>query len=437
MNDVGVNIDDLLKRLHLANARRSWRELVTRAEKEQWSYERFLGVLVSEEVAQRQSTRLRKVTAAARFPFLKTIDEYDFLMQSQLRLTMMGSYLSPDFVTDGRSLILSGKPGRGKTHLAIAIAYRAIQNGFDARFVTAAELIDELSLSSRTGHLREMLGDYVRCDVLVVDEVGYLTYGSDAANVLFHVVNERHLRKRAMIFTTNKPLKQWGQVLHDDDLAEAIIDRVLERGRHIKLDGPSGRTKHLPRDEHGDDSDSALQPARVSGSGGAEFPEPTDAHASRGPSVGAGSRPHSRRTSQGYGLTLQAGSLITRPSVIPRRVTVCVLILSDPRTVAWLRHTLYQPQCTRIRPQGFRDIRKAASGPPLRVRHQGGVNEGVKVVERCRSTDGSCLKCLIARSGDGEVRTATNLDSICSISSVSLRPQIYFWASQNSSTRNL
>jgi len=75
--------------------------------------------------------------------------------------------------------------------------------------------------------------------------VGYLTYGHDAANVLYHLVNERHLRRRAMIFTTNKPLKDWGHVLHDPDLAEAILDRILERGRLIQLDGPSLRTKHL------------------------------------------------------------------------------------------------------------------------------------------------------------------------------------------------
>jgi IstB-like ATP binding protein len=85
--------------------------------------------------------------------------------------------------------------------------------------------------------------------VLVIDEVGYLTYGPDAANVLFHVVNDRHLRKRPMIFTTNKPLNQWGQVLHDEDMAAAILDRVLERGRFIHLDGPSGRTRHLNLEE--------------------------------------------------------------------------------------------------------------------------------------------------------------------------------------------
>ena len=135
--------------------------------------------------------------------------------------------------------------GRGKTHLATAIAYRAIQNGFDARFATAAALIDDLSRASREGRFRDALKAYLQPAVLVCDEVGYLSYGPDAANVLYHVVNARCVQRRGILFTTNKPLKDWGAALHDYDLAEAIIDRVLERGRIVTLEGPSMRTRHL------------------------------------------------------------------------------------------------------------------------------------------------------------------------------------------------
>jgi hypothetical protein len=175
---------------------------------------------------------------------------------------MLGSYLGPDFVTEGRNLILHGKTGRGKTHLAVAIAYRAIQNGFDARFITAAALIDDLSHASERGRFREALALYTHPHVLVIDEVGYLTCGPDAANVLYHVVNDRYLRKRPMLFTTNKSLREWGRVLHDDDLARAIVDRALERGRLITLDGPSQRTRHLEIDPF---EDPEPQAARISG----------------------------------------------------------------------------------------------------------------------------------------------------------------------------
>jgi DNA replication protein DnaC len=276
-----LDLDAFLKRLHLANARRVWRDLCARAEKEEWAYQDLLGVLFAEEVAHRQQTRLQRASREAGFPFLKTVDDFNFTYQSTVRLPIIGSFLSADFVTEGRSLILYGKPGRGKTHLAVAIAYRAIQNGFDALFVTAAALIEELSVASRRGRLREAVANYTHPHVLVVDEVGYLSYGDDAANVLYHVVNERHLKRRPMIFTTNKSLDAWGQVLHDRDLALAIVDRILERGRLLKLDGPSLRTKHLGLDDPTDDA--SIQPARISGIGRPEFPEPTLARAG-GPS---------------------------------------------------------------------------------------------------------------------------------------------------------
>lgn len=273
MND-DVDLDLLFKRLHLANARRVWRDMIQRAEKESWSYRDLLAVLVAEEIAQRQQTRLARLSRHAGFPFLKTVDDFDFTYQSTLRLALLGSALSPDFVTEGRCLILRGKPGRGKTHLAVAIAYRAIQNGFDALFTTAAELIDELSAEFRQGRLAQSVARYTNPNVLVVDEVGYLTYGTDAANMLFHVVNDRHRRKRSMIFTTNKSLGAWGQVLHDEDLAQAIVDRVLERGRVITLDGPSLRTMHLGLDDP-TQADALTELARISGIPRPEFPEPT------------------------------------------------------------------------------------------------------------------------------------------------------------------
>jgi len=265
-------LEPLFRRLNLAHTRRIYQALADRAEKEDWTYRDFLAVLLAEEVAHRKQTRLQRFTRKADFPFLKTIDEFDFTLQSTLKHSLLGCYLGPDFITEGRSLIFYGKAGRGKTHLAVAIGYRAIQNGFETLCTTAAELIEDLSNASRRGQLQEALVTYTRPHVLVIDELGYLTYGADAANVLFHVVNHRHLRKRPMIFTTNKPLSEWGEVLHDEDLAAAILDRVLERGRFIHLDGPSGRTRHLNLEEIWP---ATTERARISGIRVPEFPEPS------------------------------------------------------------------------------------------------------------------------------------------------------------------
>src|SRR5262245_29642159 len=276
MSTTPDDLDSLFKTLSLANTRPAVRDLPPLAEPTNGAYRDVLTLLATEEIAHRQQTRLARLTRRAHFPYLKTIDDFNFTYQSSLRLQVLGARLAPDFVTEGGSLILAGKPGRGKTHLAIAIAYRAIQNGFDAFCTTAAALIDDLSAACRAGELAHALPAYTHPAVLVVDEVGYLTYGTDAANMLFHVVNERHRRHRPMIFTTNKSLKAWGRVLHDDDLAQAIIDRVLERGRLLRLDGTSVRTLHVNLDDAmKEDSDQPADLVRISGKSRSEFPEPT------------------------------------------------------------------------------------------------------------------------------------------------------------------
>ena len=236
-----------------------------------------------------------------------------------MRLALLGSVLGPELVTQGHCLIASGPSGTGKTHLAVAIAYRAIQNGFDARFTTATALIDDLSVATRKGKLRHALPAYTHPHVLVIDEVGYLTYGPDAANVLFHVVNERYLHHRPMIFTTNKPLADWGRVLHDPDLAQAILDRVLERGRHLELRGPSYRTRHMKLDLTHPPTASSSAPARISRNHRPEFPEPTDsprfaAAATLRPLSGPPSPCHTRVRSSS-----SPQRALPNPSVSPRR----------------------------------------------------------------------------------------------------------------------
>ena len=166
----------LLKRLHLAHARRSYGELIERAEREQWSFHEFLLALAREEVAHRSETRLRRCVRKARFPQLQTVEEFDFSLQPELRRTLLGSCFGPEFVAAGRNLILTGRSGRGKTHLATAIAYKAIQNGFDALFAPAAALIEDLSCASHEGRLRTALKAYVQPSVLVIDRCAVPEY---------------------------------------------------------------------------------------------------------------------------------------------------------------------------------------------------------------------------------------------------------------------
>jgi DNA replication protein DnaC len=268
-----LDLDGMLRRLHLPTVRRLYPDLETRAEAEGLSHRDFLALLIAEEVGHRAQTRIVRSVRKARFPFLRTIEDFDFTFQTSVRLQLLGSYLGPELVSEGRSLILCGPSGTGKTHLAIAIAYRAIQNGFEALFTSAAALIEALSVATRRDDLTATLARYTHPAVLVIDEVGYLTVGGDAANLMFQVVNERYLHRRPMLFTTNKPLAAWGLVLHDPDLAEAILDRVLERGRLVELRGASYRTRHLKRADS--DRSPLREGARISGIPGPEFQEPT------------------------------------------------------------------------------------------------------------------------------------------------------------------
>jgi DNA replication protein DnaC len=238
------DLDAMLKRLHLPTIRRLYAELALRAEADGMSYRDFLEVLAAEEIAHRAQTRITRSVRRARFPYLRTIEEFDFTFQTSVRMQMLGTLLGPELVSEGRSAIFSGPPGRGKTHLAVAVAYRAIQNGFEAFFTSADELIGALSHAALAGRLEAALEPYVHPHVLVIDELGYQSYAADAANVLFRVVSIRHLKRRSTLVTTNKPLAALGHVLHDPDLAEAILDRLLERGTHYVLRGRSYRTRN-------------------------------------------------------------------------------------------------------------------------------------------------------------------------------------------------
>jgi hypothetical protein len=168
-----------------------------------------------------------------------------FTFQTALKLQMLGSYLGPELVSDGRNAVFSGPSGTKKTHLAIATAYRAIQHGYEARFVSADALIGHLSHAAAKGRLEAALHPHV----LVIDELGYLFPRDRCRERAYRVVNERYLKQRPMLLTTKEPLAALGDVLHDGDLAEAILDRHLERGTHFALRGRSYRTKHLSEEE--------------------------------------------------------------------------------------------------------------------------------------------------------------------------------------------
>jgi serine/threonine-protein kinase len=240
-------LHDLLRELRLHHAARECERLAARAAAENWTHLEFLAALAKEEVARRDRTRVERMRRNARFPFLKTIEEFDFSNQPDRRLSSISNILAPDFVSDGRCLVLTGKPGSGKTHLAIGIAERAIQNGFEARYVTASSLLDELREGDAKNRRSKAFLRYAEPDILVIDELAGIAVDAVSGQRLLDLVHERHLRRRSMIVTTTKDLPDWSAAFGEPAKAAAIIDRLLERGRLIRLE-----ISRAPQvDEHG------------------------------------------------------------------------------------------------------------------------------------------------------------------------------------------
>ena len=238
----------LLKRLSLPTVRRLLDDTERIAVDQHLGHREYLSHLIVAEVLNRDQTRMQRMTRQARFPFMSPVETLTFAPKGNVRRDLVAPFLAPDYVASGKHLILSGKTGRGKTALAIAIAIKAIQHGADARFVTATGLIDQLTGPAQRGELHDAVEPFVATKVLIIDEIGYLPHATEAANVLYTIVESRHRLNRPLILTTNKPLKQWGSVLHDSDLAEAILDRLLQTGRHIDIVGKSWRTGRM--DDH-------------------------------------------------------------------------------------------------------------------------------------------------------------------------------------------
>lgn len=235
-------LEDGLRRLQLPGIRHHYRELADRAVADQWSYPEYLEELIRLELAGRTESRIARATRQAGFPFLKTIEEFDFRFQTTISRPALGPYLGPELVSGGRNLILWGPAGVGKTALCVALAYKAIQHGAEARFVTCTELIHQLTEARRQGRWEGVLKRALAPEVLIIDEVGYLGYGPEAASVLFPVIDQRYLRgDRPVLMTTNKDPRQWGEVLHDPDLSAAILDRLLHHGEVMRLGGRSYR----------------------------------------------------------------------------------------------------------------------------------------------------------------------------------------------------
>lgn len=217
-------------------------QLVDRAEAAQMGYLDFVDLLLEEELGLREGRRFRNALKLSGLPHHKTLDEFDFAFQPDLDARKVRDLATLEFVRAKSNVALLGPPGVGKTMIAVALAVAACQAGFSIYFTTLDDLVRKLRAAEATGRFNRQLGSYLRPAVLVVDEVGYLPLDRDEANMVFQLISRRYERG-SMIITSNKAFTEWGNVLGDDVLATAILDRLLHHCDVLAINGPSYRLK--------------------------------------------------------------------------------------------------------------------------------------------------------------------------------------------------
>jgi len=231
-----------LKRLQLTHLRDTLAAVLSQAAKEQWTYLEFLDQILGREVDAKQGKRIRMGMQIAHFPCVRTIEGFDFAFQPSADERLIRELSTGNFIANGENVLIFGPPGVGKSHLAIGLGRKIVEQGHTVRFTTATALLSILGKAETEGGLSDKLTEYCKPRLLIIDELGYLPFERRAAHLFFQLVNRRY-EKGSLLVTTNQRVSEWGIVFGDEVLATAILDRLLHHSHTLLITGESYRLR--------------------------------------------------------------------------------------------------------------------------------------------------------------------------------------------------
>ena len=241
-------LETYLRQLRLPTFLQNYRQFASDAGQNNQDYLRFLLALAEQEATQREHNLIARRIKAARFPAFKELADFDFSAVPKLKKAKILDLARGEYLARNEPILMVGNPGLGKTHVAIGLALTACRQGHKVRFYTAARLVNELIQAQDEHRLHKVIAATLKLDLVVLDELGFIPLSATAAQLIFTFCSELHERV-AVIVTTNLKFADWSQVLGDERLTAALLDRLTFRAHILEFLGESYRFRQRMQQE--------------------------------------------------------------------------------------------------------------------------------------------------------------------------------------------